>query len=186
MKLIVGLGNPGKEYSNTLHNVGFLTVDFLADKLNISSFEQKFHSLIAKSNIEGNRFILLKPQTYMNLSGKAVLSCVQYFKISVEDIIVIFDDVDLVPGKVRFRRSGSAGGHKGVHSIIEHLKTAEFNRVRIGIGRPNGNISVANYVLRPCSQIQYENFLQVRDPVTDRLLEFIQNGNFDNTSFSCS
>ena len=146
MKLIIGLGNPGKEYENTRHNTGFMVLDRLSEKLNIEMTQNKFKGLYGKSKYKGEDVILLKPQTYMNLSGESVRQVMDFFKINQEDILVIYDDLDLPVGKIRLRQSGSAGGHNGIKSIIEHIGGQDFKRIRVGIDR-HPYIPVVDYVL---------------------------------------
>lgn len=135
MKLIVGLGNPGKEYENTRHNTGFLCLDKVADGLNVKISRRAFNALIAKITYKGEQIILMKPQTYMNLSGEAVGKAVRYYHLDPEkDVLVVYDDLDLPVGNIRLRESGSAGGHNGIKSIIAHLGTQKFCRIRVGIG----------------------------------------------------
>ena len=144
MKLIVGLGNPTEKYANTRHNTGFLTVDKIADKLNVKVTRKAFDALIGKINYKGEQVILMKPQTFMNESGRAVRKAVNYYHLDVEDILVIYDDLDLNYGKIRLRESGSSGGHNGIKSIIENIGTQKFKRIRIGIEKKG---DVINYVL---------------------------------------
>lgn len=146
MKLIIGLGNIGKEYESTRHNIGFMVIDRLAKDLSIDVDTNKFKSKIGEKNINGEKIILMKPSTYMNLSGEAVIEIVNFYKINIEDILVIHDDLDLPVGKLRLRTKGSAGGQNGIKNIIAHLKTQEFNRIRIGIGN-NKLYNTADYVL---------------------------------------
>ena len=131
MKLIIGLGNPGKEYENTRHNTGFMVLDRLSEKLNIEMTQNKFKGLYGKSKYKGEDVILLKPQTYMNLSGESVRQVMDFFKINQEDILVIYDDLDMPVGKLRLRQSGSAGGHNGIKNIILHTGSQNFNRIRV-------------------------------------------------------
>lgn len=156
--LIVGLGNPGTKYGNTRHNIGFMAVDSLAEanSINLSRYvfkrelnKKDFESLWGKGSINDKEIVLLKPQTYMNLSGEAVKLLADYFRIEPKDILVIYDDIDLELGSIRIRLSGGSGGHRGMQSIIEHLGTNDFPRIRLGIGRPNeqGQGDVADYVL---------------------------------------
>ncbi|MFH1826432.1 MAG: aminoacyl-tRNA hydrolase [bacterium] len=154
MYLIVGLGNPGKEYENTRHNLGFIVIDELAKRLQISSFRAKNNSLVAQSNIGGIKVVLAKPQTFMNNSGQAVGSMVGWFKPKVKDLILIYDDVDLEVGQIRVRGEGSDGGHKGAKSVIASVKTSQFARIRIGIGRGDGRRETADYVLQKISAAQ--------------------------------
>ncbi len=146
MKLIVGLGNPGVKYNKTRHNCGFEAIDILANKLGIEINQNKFKSLIAITKVNGEQVILMKPQTYMNLSGEAVLQAVNFYKIKTEDIIILHDDLDLPIGNIRIRMSGSAGGQKGMKNIIDLLHTQDIARIRIGIDK-NPNIPVVDYVL---------------------------------------
>ncbi len=136
MKLIVGLGNPGRQYADTKHNIGFMVVDYLAGKLGIKVDKIKFKSIIGEGFVGTEKIVLAKPQTYMNLSGEAVLDMVQWYKPEPQDMLVIFDDMDLPLGKLRLRMKGSAGGHNGMKSIIYLVQSDEFPRLRIGIGRP--------------------------------------------------
>ena len=146
MKLIVGLGNPGKKYEGTRHNMGFMAVDLLADQANIDIDKEVFHGLIGRGKIYEQDVILFKPTTYMNLSGTAVQELVHYFKIELEDIIVVFDDMALEPGRIRLRHEGSSGGHKGMQNIIDCLSSEQIKRIRIGIGEP-GEWNTVDYVL---------------------------------------
>ncbi len=146
--LIVGLGNPGREYEKTRHNCGFRAIDILADQLNAKIDKLKFQGLYAQTNYGGGKLFLLKPQTYMNLSGRSVLQLSAYFHIPPQRIIVMFDDISLEPGRLRLRSNGSAGGHNGIKSIIQELGSQEFPRVKIGVGaKPNPNYDLADWVL---------------------------------------
>ena len=139
MKLIVGLGNPGKEYSGTRHNVGFAVIDELSNEYSIDVSKGKFKGVYGEGRINNERVILLKPLTYMNLSGESIKAVSDFYKIPVEDIIVIYDDISLPVGGLRIREKGSAGGHNGIKSIIAHLKTDEFPRIKVGVGsKPEG------------------------------------------------
>lgn len=142
MKLIVGLGNPEDEanYSETRHNMGFNTINKIAEKYDISVSKEKFKGIYGTGMIEGEKVILLKPQTYMNLSGNCVVEFVNYYKIPIEDVIVIYDDIDIDEGKIRVRRSGSPSSHKGMISLTECLDSINFPRVRVGIGQPTNDI----------------------------------------------
>ena len=147
MIIIAGLGNPGKEYDNTRHNAGFMVLDALADKLNTDISEKKHKALCGKAVIGGQKVILLKPQTYMNASGESIRAAADYYKVEAEDIIVVYDDISLAPGQLRVRAKGSAGGHNGIKSIIAHLSTQEFPRVRVGVGEKPPRMELADYVL---------------------------------------
>lgn len=146
MKLIVGLGNPGKEYENTRHNVGFMTMDRLSHDLNVSISTSKFKGEYVKFKYHGEDIILLKPMTYMNNSGESIIQVMNYFKIDVKDLLVVYDDMDMPTGKLRLRETGSAGGHNGMKSIIAHVGTQSFKRIRVGIDK-HPRIPVVDYVL---------------------------------------
>lgn len=147
MKLIVGLGNPGKQYENTRHNIGFLVIDKLSEQLNIRLDQAKFKGVFGIGNIGGEKILLLKPLTYMNLSGESIRAVMDYYQVETEDLVVIYDDLDLPVGRIRLRQQGSAGGHNGIKSTIAHLGTQNFNRIRVGIDRPQNGMNVADYVL---------------------------------------
>ncbi|SOC26316.1 peptidyl-tRNA hydrolase [Ureibacillus xyleni] len=147
MKLIIGLGNPGKQYEYTRHNIGFECIDALSKKWDAPLNQMKFNGMYATVHRPEGKVMLLKPLTYMNLSGECVRPIMDYFDINIEDIIVIYDDLDLETGKLRLRQKGSAGGHNGIKSLIQHLGTQEFNRVRVGISRPPAGMKVPDYVL---------------------------------------
>lgn len=161
MKLIVGLGNPGKQYEKTRHNIGFQAVERLSERLNIPINQAKFKGLYGSGRVRGEKVILLKPLTYMNLSGESIRQIVDYFDVDTEDIIVIYDDLDLPVGKIRLRQKGSAGGHNGIKSTIQHLGTQEFNRIRVGINRPQNGQSVSDYVLSNFSKEEQEMITEV-------------------------
>lgn len=145
--LIVGLGNPGKKYENTRHNAGFNALAYLADKWHISVHKSKFDALYGQGEAGGHKVLLLQPQTFMNLSGTAVQKAAAFYKVPAQNIIVLFDDISLAPGKLRIRREGSAGGHNGIKSIIGFIGQ-EFPRVKIGVGeRPNPQYDLADWVL---------------------------------------
>ena len=146
MKFIVGLGNPGKKYEYTRHNMGFMAIDLLAEQAQIDVDKEVFHGLMGRGRIFNEDIILFKPTTFMNLSGTAVQEVVHYFKIEPEDIVVIFDDMALEPGTIRLRKEGSSGGHKGMQNIIDCLSTEQIKRIRIGIGEPGENDNI-DYVL---------------------------------------
>ena len=159
MKLIAGLGNPGKEYEKTRHNSGFMAMDLLAEKCGASVTTRKWNALIANVRIEGQPVILMKPLTYMNSSGSAVSQAVQFYHIEPQDILVIHDDMDLPVGSVRIRKSGSSGGQKGMRDILQCLKTDQIARIRIGVDHDRtGN--VPDYVLSPVAGAQQEEFTE--------------------------
>ncbi|WP_042453885.1 aminoacyl-tRNA hydrolase [Neobacillus dielmonensis] len=147
MKLITGLGNPGKQYEHTRHNVGFDVIEELSNRLAIPLNQSKLKGLYGIGAVNGEKVLLLKPLTYMNLSGESIRAVMDYYKIEQEDLLVVYDDLDLPVGKIRLRQKGSPGGHNGIKSIVAHLGTQQFNRIRIGIDRPQGGMSVPDYVL---------------------------------------
>lgn len=147
MKIIVGLGNPGQEYSRTRHNVGFMAVDALAAHLKATDWRNKFEALVAEARVDDEQILLIKPQTYMNLSGNAVGQIVRWYKLSPQDVIAVYDDMDISVGTARLRMRGSSGGHRGVESLLVHLGEEEFPRVRIGVGRPLLGRTVVDHVL---------------------------------------
>lgn len=149
MKLIVGLGNPGEKYAATRHNVGFWVIDHLAERWQIPVKQSKWKGLTGSGRVMGERVVLLKPMTYMNLSGESVRPAWDWLKCDIEDLAVICDDLDLPLGQLRLRKKGSSGGHRGLQSLIAHLGTHEFKRIRIGIGRPEKQMPVTDYVLSP-------------------------------------
>ena len=148
IRLIIGLGNPGREYQSNRHNVGFWWIDELAhlQKLSFSS-DSKFHALTARGQVHGHEIILLKPQTFMNVSGKAVGAVAEFYKIEPAEMLVVHDELDLPPGTVRLKMGGGHGGHNGLKDIIAHLGTRDFLRLRFGIGHPGNRTEVSNYVL---------------------------------------
>lgn len=164
MKIIVGLGNPTAQYNGTRHNVGFSVIDELAEKYNISMDGKKHKAIYGKGMIEGQKVILAMPQTYMNLSGESVRELCDYYKVAPEDVIVIYDDIDLDVGKLRIRKKGSAGGHNGMKNIIKHLGTEGFPRVRVGVGEKPKYMDLADYVL---SRFKKEELEDIREGCTN-------------------
>lgn len=157
MFIIVGLGNPDRQYEGTRHNVGFDVIDRLADKYNIAVDVKKHRALLGKGVIEGQKVILAKPQTYMNLSGESIHSLVDYYKIDGEhELLVIYDDINLGVGQLRIREKGSAGGHNGIKNIIAHLGTQVFPRIRVGVGEKPSRYDLADYVLGHFSKAEKE------------------------------
>ena len=146
--LIVGLGNPGEKYDKTRHNIGFMMLDALAQKLGASVRTAKFHALIGECELSGRRVVLMKPQTYMNSSGEAVGECARFYKIPPENVLVLCDEISFAPGRLRIRRRGSAGGHNGLKSIIAHLSSEDFPRIKLGVGnKPTPEYDLADWVL---------------------------------------
>ena len=179
MYLIAGLGNPGREYENTRHNAGFASIDRLAEKNHISIDMKKFQALCGTGYIGGQKVLLLKPQTYMNLSGESLRAACDFFKIDAEqELIVIYDDISLAPGQLRIRAKGSAGGHNGIKSIISHLGTQVFLRVKVGVGEKPQGWDLADYVLGHFSkeeqQVMQESFDRAADAAAALLSEEVQ------------
>lgn len=179
MKLIIGLGNPGKQYTNTRHNVGFLSLDSFAKKENLSfKIDTNFKGSVATYNKNGYKAIFLQPLTYMNLSGESVIKVVNYFKIKLEDILVIYDDISIPVGSIRIRENGSSGGHNGIKNLILHLKTQEFRRVRVGVSS-NNNIDMKDYVLGNFSKDEKITLDLNLDSINNLILDFIEDVRFD-------
>lgn len=174
--LIVGLGNPGKKYDYTRHNIGFTCVNALAEKYNLQFDTKKHKAVLADGTIGGKRVLLAKPQTYMNLSGEAVRGIVDFFKIPVENILVVSDDLDVPLGTLRLRPKGGAGGQKGVRSIIQHLGTQEFARLRFGIDRPPGKMDAAAYVLMPFADAEVPLAEETIDRAVQAMETWLQAG----------
>ena len=174
--IIVGLGNPGKEYENTRHNIGFMFLDALSKAFNLDfKIDKKANTLVATMVLKEKKHYFLKPLTYMNLSGNAVYSFINYYHLEKEEIIVIHDDMDLPTGKVRIRFRGSSGGHNGIKSIINCLKTEEFNRIRIGIGHEDKN-NVIDFVLSKFSKEELDLLEGVLQQAPKMILDYIENG----------
>ena len=173
MYLIVGLGNIGKEYDNTRHNIGFQAIDYIADKYNIEVNRIKFKGIYGDGLIEGKKVILLKPTTYMNLSGESIREVMNFYKISEDDLIVIYDDISLPVGRLRIREKGSAGGHNGIKSIIANIGTEKFARVKIGIGQPTHDL--VNHVLGKFTSEENEILRKVIPVCSESVNEMIRN-----------
>ena len=175
MKIITGLGNPGLRYANTRHNAGFMVIDRIADKLGMNVTQQKFSALFAKGKYKGEDIILLKPETFMNNSGLAVRQCLDFFKAGPEDLIVIYDDVDLPTGHLRIRQKGSAGGHNGIKSIITCVFTQQFDRVRVGISK-DPHYQMPDWVLGKFSPQEHEALDPGLDLAASAVLDIVENG----------
>lgn len=173
MKIFVGLGNPGKKYQNNRHNVGFMAIDYIAAAWGIEVTKNQFSGLYGEGFVGTEKVALLKPQTYMNLSGQSVRSCADYFGVDDEDIVVLYDDMDIACGTMRIRAQGSAGGHNGMKSIISHLGTQAFPRFRIGIDRPI-NQSVVDYVLDDFYKVQMELITELLPEVERAATMFVK------------
>ena len=167
MKLIVGLGNPGPTYDRTRHNIGFEVIDELANRFNAPLTQTKWKGLYSMSFQNGEKVFLLKPLTYMNLSGESIRPLMDYYDIDIEDLLILYDDLDLPVGKIRLRQKGSAGGHNGVKSTIAHLGTQQFNRIRIGINRPPAGMKVPDYVLSRFIQEEWQEMESVISTCAD-------------------
>ena len=175
--LIVGLGNPGKDYARTRHNCGFRVVDILAEKLHCKVDKAKFQGLYGQCTYQGKKLLLLKPQTYMNLSGKSVLQLSAYFHVPPQRIIVIFDDISLEPGRLRVRPDGSAGGHNGIKSIIQELGSQDFPRVKVGVGaKPNPAYDLADWVLSTFSASEEKALGPALERAADAALCIMEKG----------
>jgi PTH1 family peptidyl-tRNA hydrolase len=174
--LIAGLGNPGREYRETRHNVGFMALDRLAERLGVSFARLEAKALFTRAEYQGRRLLLAKPQTYMNLSGQAVGSLLRYYKAPLGNLLVIYDDVDLPLGALRMRPAGGSAGQKGMRSIIERLGVETFPRLRIGIGRPPGRMDAAVYVLQEFARGEQETIGAALDRAADAALKFVVDG----------
>lgn len=177
MKLIVGLGNPGKEYENTRHNVGFMVIDRLANEWNVKFDKTKFNADYTEYTHNFEKYILIKPTTYMNLSGESIRKFYDYYNVDLEDVLVIYDDLDTETAKFRLRSKGSSGGHNGIKSIISHLGTDKFYRLKLGIDRPKAPMSVVNYVLGRFSKEEMEKI----DNIYDKCIKCVED--FSKLSF---
>ena len=175
MKLIVGLGNPGKKYEHTRHNMGFEVVDLFSDLSQIDVDKGVFHGLLGRGNVFDEDVMLFKPQTFMNLSGTAVREIVSYFKIPLEDVIIIYDDMALQPGRIRLRLEGSSGGHKGMQNIIDMLGTEQIKRIRIGIGEPEDDDNIDFVLSKPIKEEQELIDVAIKDAV-EALKETLKSG----------
>lgn len=173
MKLVVGLGNPGHEYENTRHNIGFQTIDKYASKLGISITKSKFNGLYCETLIDGEKVILLKPQSYINLSGEVIHKFVDFYKINISDILIIHDDLDLEVGTYKLKQKGSSGGHNGLKNIEFHLATQEYKRIKIGISN-NKNIDTKDYVLGKLSKEEDTKLNEVKNIVLEILDDYFK------------
>ena len=174
--LVVGLGNPGREYRDTRHNIGFMVIDELCKSLGISLSRVQSKALIAVANLEGQKVVLAKPQTFMNLSGQAVSGLARFYKVPVEQLIVAHDDLDLPLGSIRLRPGGGSAGQKGINSTIQQLGTQNFARLRLGIGRPPGQMDPSAYVLQRFSSAEQEVLALVMDRAAAAVRTFVRYG----------
>lgn len=176
VKLIAGLGNPGEQYQSSRHNLGFLTLDYLAGRHDIPLKKQGFEALFGKGKIGNEAVLLAKPQTYMNLSGIALERLVSYFRVDIKDLIVVHDDLDLPFETIRLKKGGGEGGHKGLMSIIQNVGSADFIRVRIGIGKPIRKAMVEKYVLSPFAEEEQNAVPSILAVACDVIGEVILSG----------
>jgi PTH1 family peptidyl-tRNA hydrolase len=176
VKLVAGLGNPGIKYRLSRHNMGFLVLDRLADRHRISMDQQRFGAFFGKGNISGQPVLLIKPQDYMNLSGIAIKTFFDYYRVAMTDVIVAHDDLDLPFGTIRMKAEGGSGGHKGLISIIEHLGDGDFNRIRLGIGRPGRREMIESHVLSPFSAEEMNGLPQVIGAAAEMLVAWLTSG----------
>ena len=174
--LIIGLGNPGREYRTNRHNIGFMLMDRLAGRLGVTFSRLESKALVTKAEYSGRRIVLAKPQTFMNLSGQAVVSLARFYKIPLENLLVAYDEIDLPFGTIRLRPGGGSAGHNGMASIIERLGTQDYPRMRLGIGRPPGHMDAAAYVLQDFSRADEEALPVFLDCAVDAVLVFIGQG----------
>ena len=176
MYLIVGLGNPESEYAKTRHNMGFCVINKLANQFQIDMTKTKFNSLYGTGIINGEKVVLLKPQTYMNLSGEAVKAFWDYYKLDLKDLVVIYDDIEIEKGTIRIRKKGSSGNHNGMKSIISNLQSEEFTRIRVGIGRPEHQNDMINYVIGKISDEEQERLEPGIEMAKEATIELIKSG----------
>ncbi len=174
--LLVGLGNPGREYANNRHNVGFMVADAIAEKLGVEFSRVQSNALVVKGEHDGHKVILAKPRTYMNLSGNSVASLVRFYKVDLDHLLVIYDEVDLPFHTLRLRPDGSSAGHNGIASIIERVGTDSFPRLRVGIGRPPGRKGTPSYVLEDFSKDERGELPELLDRAASAALKFITDG----------
>ena len=176
MKIIVGLGNPGAKYAGTRHNVGFSVILKLADKYNISLTEKKHKAEFGKGIIEGEKVILAMPQTYMNLSGRSLAPMANFYKVDIQNIIVIYDDMDIEVGAIKLRKKGGPGSHNGMKSVVEELNSTDFPRVRVGIGKPEFKGDTINYVIGKMPEEEFEKLDKATQIAADDVVEIVKNG----------
>jgi len=176
MYLIIGLGNPEEEYAKTRHNMGFDTINKISEKYNIKVNKSKFNSLYGTGTIEDEKVILIKPQTFMNLSGEAVRDFMNFYKVTANEIIVIYDDLDIEPGIIKIRKKGGAGTHNGMKSVVSEIKTEDFYRIRIGIGNPTYKNDLLNFILNKIPDEEYKVLQDSQDNACKAVIEILKNG----------
>ncbi len=176
MYLIVGLGNPESDYANTRHNMGFDVINKISKKCDIKVSKSKFDALYGMGEIESNKVILVKPQTYMNLSGESIIQFKKFYKISNKNIIIIYDDIDLDLGDIRLKPKGGPGTHNGMKSVVQNLNTEDFIRVRVGIGAPEDKCDMINYVIGPIPKREKEVLEESIEKAADSVIEILKSG----------
>ena len=176
MYLIVGLGNPEEDYGNTRHNMGFNVINKIAEQCDIEVSQKKFKGLYGIGTIYGEKVILLKPQTYMNLSGQSIRECKDFYKINLDELIVIYDDIDINPGVIKIRKKGSAGTHNGMKSVVQEIGSTEFSRVRVGIGKPANKEDLMEHVIGYIPEEEKEILDEGTNKAKEAVIEIIKNG----------
>lgn len=176
MRIIIGLGNPGKEYERTRHNIGFMALDKLAEIMDININKHKFNGAVGEGMYAGEKILLVKPQTFMNLSGNCVQEIVSFYKVNPEDIVVIYDDIDIEFGQIRIRPNGSPGTHNGMRNITERLQTQNFPRIRVGAGKPKDGQQLYEFVLSQFDEEEIEIMQNSIKNAADAVIEIIKNG----------
>lgn len=176
MYIIIGLGNPGREYEKTRHNTGFMVLDKISDKYKIDISKEKHIALVGTGTIEGEKVILVKPQTFMNLSGESVQEIMNFYKEDINNLIVIFDDIDLPVGTIRIKQNGSAGTHNGVKSIVKELNSENFKRIKVGIGGPNEKVDLIGHVLGKFSNEEITKIDESMTNAAEAVVDIIKNG----------
>ena len=174
--LLIGLGNPGREYKDTRHNFGFMLIDRIAVRLNARGMKVQSKAIVTTATYEDRKLILAKPQTYMNLSGQSVQGLVHFYKIPLTNVMVLSDDLDIPFGTLRIRAAGGPGGQRGLASVIESLGTKDFSRLRLGVGRPPGRMDPANFILQNFSRDEMKSISEILDAAADAVLEFVKSG----------
>lgn len=176
MYLIIGLGNPESDYAETRHNMGFNVINQLAKEYGIQINRKKFNSEYENAIIEGEKVVLIKPQTFMNASGEAVIEFVNFYKVELDKVIIIYDDIDIEPGKIRIRKNGSAGSHNGMKSIVHFLNSTDFSRIRVGIGKPKENENMIEYVIGAIPDEEKKSLEDGVNIAKDAIIELLKNG----------
>ena len=176
MYLIIGLGNPESDYAETRHNMGFNVINQLAKEYGIQINRKKFNSEYENAIIEGEKVVLIKPQTFMNASGEAVIEFVNFYKVDLNKVIIIYDDIDIEPGKIRIRKNGSAGSHNGMKSIVHFLNSTDFPRIRVGIGKPKENENMIEYVIGAIPDEEKKSLEDGVNIAKDAIIELLKNG----------